>query len=422
MMLATLQHLGWKLSFFFIWVLIIPTSTQAQFNDQHSVEAIVATLKSPIPHEAVKEARDFDDKLMAEGQLEGGKVYLVTDERSVRANALVRKLLEAMGEDSQHWVVRVLDTDPQIMNAFVTGGKYIYVFTGLIKETASDDELAFVLSHELGHSLLKHGLRAKEDITSTIAGIAELIALFSKNAEDYTGFSKFIKSSYNRVDEEEADAIAVAIVRRIGMDPLRGSDFFSRGKRRDEKTLQETQQRLVQMQQDVQQAQANCQQWHKWYNSSLLNQTQGNANKVNAICRDAENKGLQYNQLVQEYNLALKQQKLDSFFSTHPQDQARISAIAALTDYIYGRRDLQSLSRFQQSYRIMLALKQIDSVLLKPPAKSVISPNAVSTSPSKPSTSTELSEQLMQLKRAREEGLITDAEYEQKRQQILNRY
>jgi predicted Zn-dependent protease len=421
-MRAALQHLCWKFLLFFIWVLIIPNSTQAQFKDQHSVEAIVATLKSPTPHEAVKAARDFDDKLMADGQLEGGKVYLVTDERSDRANELVRKLLEAMGEDSQNWVVRVLDTDPPIINAFVTGGKYIYVFTGLMKEAASDDELAFVLSHELGHSLLKHGLRAKEDITSTIAGIAELIALFSKNAEDYTGFSKFIKSSYNRVDEEEADAIAVAIVRRVGLNPLRGADFFSRGKRRDEKTWQETQQRLEQMQQEVQQAQANCQHWHKWYNSSWLNQTKENANKVNAICSDAESKRIEYNQFVQQYNSTLKQQQVDSFFSTHPQDQNRIAAITVLTDYVFGRRELQSLSRFQQSYRVMLALKQIDSVLLKPPAKPVISPNAVSTSPSKPTTSKELSEQLMQLKRAYEDGLITDAEYEQKRQQILNRY
>lgn len=138
-----------------------PLSVSAQLKDQHSVEAIVAALKSPIPPQLAKEARDFDDKLMSAGHMEGGKVYLVTDERSTRANTMVRKLLEAMGEDRSHWVVRVLDTDPPVANAFVTGGKYIYVYTGLINEAISDDELAFVFSHELGHSLLKHRARAQ---------------------------------------------------------------------------------------------------------------------------------------------------------------------------------------------------------------------------------------------------------------------
>lgn len=109
---------------------LFPLSVSAQFKDQHSVEAIVAALKSPIPPQLVKEARDFDDKLMSAGHTEDGKVYLVTDERSTRANAMVRKLLEAMGEDPSHWVVRVLDTDPPVANAFVTGGKYVYVYTG----------------------------------------------------------------------------------------------------------------------------------------------------------------------------------------------------------------------------------------------------------------------------------------------------
>ncbi len=405
----------------FLGLALSPLSVSAQLKDQHSVEAIVAALKSPIPPNLVKEARDFDDKLMSAGHMEGGKVYLVTDERSARANAMVRKLLEAMGEDPSHWVVRILDTDPPVANAFVTGGKYVYVYTGLIGEATSDDELAFVLSHELGHSLLKHRARAQEDVTSTIAGLAVLAAMLSKkHKDDYLDFAKIATTSYSRGDEEEADAIAVAITRRVGFDPLRGADFFSRGKRQQDKTQQENEQLLVKMRQEVQQAQTTCQQWTQQYNSSRQYQTQENANKVNAICRDAEARRLHYNQTVQRYNLAMQQQKLDSFFATHPQEQNRIASIAALTDYAHNRRDLQSLSKFQQSYRVMLALQKVDSVLLKAPAPAATAP--VADAPAKTPAGPGLAEQLAQLKRARDQGLITDAEYERKRQQILNRY
>lgn len=373
-MIGEQRHTAAKGTVVMLYLTFLPLIASAAFQDQHSVEAIVAALRSPIPQHVIKEARDFDDKLMSHGQSGGDKVYLVTDERSTRVNSMVRKLLEAMGEDTRHWVVRVLDTGPPISNAFVTGGKYIYVYTGLIKEATSDDELAFVLSHELGHSLLKHQLRRKEDVTTTIAGIAVLGALLSrKHQEDFLDFAKIATASYSRVDEEEADAIGVAIAWRAGYDPLRGADSFSRTKRQQDRGTQETQRQLAQMRQEVERAQATCQQWHQQYNSSWTYQTQANANRVNAICRDAETKGIQYNQLVQQHNLILQQQQLDSFYSTHPQSQNRIAAVAALTDYIHGRRDLQSLSRYQQSYRVMAGLQRVGSILLKPPVRSAAS-------------------------------------------------
>lgn len=148
-------------------------------------------LQEPISDKAEKAARDFDDKLMSEGRDGSNKIYLVTDERSELVNNLVAKLLAAMGEKSDDWIVRVLDTDEPVVNAFVTGGKYIYVFTGLMKQATSEDELAFVLSHELGHSLLKHNERRKEDLSTSIASIAKIIGMLSKkkNRQFYNKFA-----------------------------------------------------------------------------------------------------------------------------------------------------------------------------------------------------------------------------------------
>lgn len=406
----------------FFGVMLLPICVNAQISDQHSVDSLVAALKSPISPESIKQARDADDSIMSAGAVDNGRVYLVTDERSTRVNKLVAKLLTAMNQEHQQWVVRVLDTSPEVSNAFVTGGKYIYVFTGLIKQVSSEDELAFVLSHELGHSLLKHNERRKEDITTAISNIAVLVAMLSKkNRDNAMDFAKIAATSYSRGDEEEADAIAVAISRKAGYDPLRGADFFSRNKQQQDTAKQEYQQLLASKRQEAQQAQALCAQWTRQYNSSWQYQSADNANRVNAVCRDAEQKRLTYNQSLQQYNLASLEEQRDSYFNTHPQDQSRVAAISALTDFVSNRRELSSLSKYSQSYNVMLALQQVDSVLLKPSAQPTANP-AVSNSTSTDATKANLANQLAELKMAHDQGFLTDSEYEKYRRQILNRF
>ncbi len=403
--------------------LYIPLASNAKWEDQHSTEALVAALNGEIADNAVTEAREFDDQLMATGELEESKVYLVTDERSIRVNAMVRKLLAAMEEDSDHWVVRVLDTNPPVENAFVTGGKYIYVFTGLIEKASGDDELAFVLGHELGHSLLQHNERREDDTSTTIADLLLLGALLAGgNTRETLGLlSTAFSSSYSQIDEQEADAIGVTIAARAGFDPLRGADFFSRDIREAAQTQQEWDQQLVTMHQGVLQAQANCQSWLQAYNGWLA-KTQVNANKVNAVCADAEQRRVYYNQLANQTDIARAQEQFAQLLGTHPDSQSRVAAVAALTDFIHGRRDLASLSSFDQGYRVMVALTQVESVLLKPPEEKTLQAEMEPTVGKITEAAPSLAEQLSQLKQVYEQGLISKDEYEEMRQNILDRF
>jgi Zn-dependent protease with chaperone function len=398
---------------------IIATSTVAA--DQHSVEAIIAAMQSPVSQEAVAQARQFDDQIMSAGGVEGVRHYLVTDERSARANAMVVGLVRGAGQNPVEWLVRVLDTDPKIVNAFVVGGKYVYVYTGLLAESPSDDELAFILSHELGHSLLKHKERQANDNSATWAAIARLGALFSeKNRSALNGVSTVITNSYSRVDEQEADAIACCIARRAGYDPLRGADFFTRFQRAADASRQQREQLLAEAKAACDQALAICVQNKQLFNSSRSYQTQENADKVNAMCRDAETRCLQYSQVAEAYDAATQEARRNVLLSDHPQDQSRIAAIAALSDFFAGRRDMASLASFQQSQRVMTALVQEKSELLKAGVPAT-TPTASSDSSSS-SHKLSLEEQLKQLQRVRDAGLITQAEYERKRQEILARY
>ncbi len=74
-------------------------------------------------------------------------------------------------------------SDPTI-NAFVAGGDYIFVHTGLIVETNSPEEITGVLAHELGHILAGHvaqSLQSQYDanrisLASTLTAIAAGLA------------------------------------------------------------------------------------------------------------------------------------------------------------------------------------------------------------------------------------------------------
>jgi Zn-dependent protease with chaperone function len=400
----------------FSLLVILPVPALA---DQHGVESIVAALKSPISSEAITEAREFDDKVMSGGEAEGVRVYLVTDERSTRVNGLVTNLLHSIGEDPAGWTVRVLDTDPPLINAFVAGGKYIYVYTGLVAQNPSEDELAFILSHELGHSFLKHQERQAKDGSSTWAGLAGLAALFSeKNRDTYSTLATAITSSYSRGDEEEADAMGCTIAYRAGYDPLRGVDFFTRSQRDRDRNDSENNQALAQSKTDYEHVQANCLQLTTTFKSSTDYQTQANADRVNAVCQDAEARRLHHNEIVEQYNAALAEERRNVLLSDHPQDQSRIGAIAAVSDYLAGRRDRASLAKYKQTSRVVDALEQERPELLK---TSDAKPPTLAPAPG-PIPSASLEDQLKQLQGALDHGLISKEEYERKRQEILARF
>jgi predicted Zn-dependent protease len=103
-----------------------------------------------------------------------------------------------------------------IANAFAIPGGRIYVLSGLLKISEAPDELAGVLSHELGHVAHRDGLRRmiRDGGTSFLVGL-----MFG----DVTGSGavllvgrSVLSASYSRDDETGADHFAVTIMHDLG--------------------------------------------------------------------------------------------------------------------------------------------------------------------------------------------------------------
>lgn len=123
--------------------------------------------------------------------------------------------------------IRILQSD--VPNAFALPGGLIVVSTGLLHEAESEAEVAGVLGHELAHVTHRHVLAGfiRESLFAalwsfTVGDYAGLMVV------DPTGAYRVANLGFSRDDEREADAGAVRILHRAGLQHAGLADFFER--------------------------------------------------------------------------------------------------------------------------------------------------------------------------------------------------
>ena len=78
------------------------------------------------------------------------------------------------GDESQGWEIRVFDQDEP--NAFALPGRKIGVYKGLLDVTETQDQLAAVTGHEIGHVLARHGNERMSSQFMVQTGMAGAVA------------------------------------------------------------------------------------------------------------------------------------------------------------------------------------------------------------------------------------------------------
>lgn len=122
------------------------------------------------------------------------------------------------------WRIRIIHDD-KTLNAFCTPGGYIYVYTGILKFLESEDQLAGVLGHEIGHADMRHSTR---QMTSQF-GVAVLLEIIAGNKtllKDVT--SAIVGLKFSRVHETEADKRSVTYLCPTQYSADAGAEFFEK--------------------------------------------------------------------------------------------------------------------------------------------------------------------------------------------------
>jgi len=123
------------------------------------------------------------------------------------------------------WQVAVID-DVETLNAYCLPGGRMAIYTGLIhKLKATDDEIAQVMGHEIGHALANHGA---EKMSHAMAAQGVVLAAAAASGERrqgavMAGGTAIAQLGWllpnSRGAESEADRIGIEIAARAGYDP-----------------------------------------------------------------------------------------------------------------------------------------------------------------------------------------------------------
>lgn len=129
----------------------------------------------------------------------------------------------------------LLVESPQI-NALTFPGGHIYVTTKLITSARSEDEVAAVLGHELGHALMRHPSATSTRLLKVVLGVETLGD--SKDIEaKLHQLQENIGRKRNKLDEvysereteqENSDALGLYLAARAGYRAEAGAEFWDR--------------------------------------------------------------------------------------------------------------------------------------------------------------------------------------------------
>lgn len=165
-----------------------------------------------------------------------------------RITNMVDRLTVASGFPKKTFPVHLVDAG-DVVNAAAFNGASIVVYQELLNRLKSDDELATVLGHEMGHIIAKHYADHKEEqkraaavgvgssilgsvvsIGTSLAGYGGAAGLAGDVTEASTGaigYGAFV-GSFSRLQEYEADHLGLLIMAKAGYNPKVAPELWKR--------------------------------------------------------------------------------------------------------------------------------------------------------------------------------------------------
>ena len=139
------------------------------------------------------------------------------------------KLIKCLTKKQRNYRFNVIQADPP--NAFALPGGHIYITRSLIDLCEEDEnEIAFILGHEIGHIVRQHVLdrfitKSTIDMIGRLGNAGGIAGSLLKNM-----LTNLVSSAYSQDQELEADRFGATIMRYAGYDESAAARFMERMK------------------------------------------------------------------------------------------------------------------------------------------------------------------------------------------------
>lgn len=149
-----------------------------------------------------------------------------------RIKRIGKKIAAVSGRDDFSWEFTVIDDATP--NAFCLPGGKVFFYTGILKVTENDDQIAAVMGHEIAHALARHGaermsMQMASNLGAQVLATALNIPAQYQNlyAQAYGVTSQIgLILPYSRKFEDEADQIGVYLMWKAGYNPQQALRFW----------------------------------------------------------------------------------------------------------------------------------------------------------------------------------------------------
>lgn len=220
-------------------------------------EYALRSAPAPIESDAVREFEAQVSEAQAKELEKGGKVRTVRPGERLWGFDIagtVQRLTQVTERPSLFYIVRLIpDKDP---NAAALADGRVYVTSGMLNYLSSrgsrEDELAFILGHELAHINAQHLLQRytylqQQQLVSGLLGLglavatrgatggAQTAALLARDA--VTVVANVQASGYSQQQELEADQLGMRYIMRAGYDPQAALEMVEDFKRFDQPSI-----------------------------------------------------------------------------------------------------------------------------------------------------------------------------------------
>ena len=160
------------------------------------------------------------------------KLDIETDARTNRyvqcvADAILMQVPREYGYAPQDWELVVFKDEA--VNAFALPGGKMGVYTGMLKLTENQHQLASVIGHEVSHVLAQHGNARMSQQMLTQLGMAAATIALADRVDTRTqqaailamglGVQYGVLLPYSRQHESEADKLGQSLMAQAGFDP-----------------------------------------------------------------------------------------------------------------------------------------------------------------------------------------------------------